>query len=468
MNRHATHQGNKKLFMVFVVLLGSFIATLTETLLNNALPAIMQEIHVTQLTVQWLSTGYLLVAGIMMPTAAYFTTRFKLKPLFLGTLTIFLLGIIVSATAASFTQLFIGRIIQAISVGIIMPLVQNILTLAFSPENRGIALGVGGVVITLGPALGPTISGVIVHNYSWRMLFIILIPIIIIVILLGSISIENITKTRPVKLDINSVLLSTIGFGSLLYSVSTLGDSNFQLKNLLLLLFSIIVIAIFSYRQLHVKNPLLQLKVFKALSFRRIVLLAALTNIALMGPELIIPLYNQNLRQVDAITSGLIMLPGALLSAILSPISGNIFDRIGFRKISLIGFGLATLFTIPMIWFNATTSIWAISLLYAIRISGLTLVFMQVSASGLNALSPKYLVYGSTIIITIQQIASSLGSALLVMIVSLGKRIGLHSGLSLINATTVGFKWAFILTLVFTAICLVYSFLIKNKTTIEI
>lgn len=451
MNQHS--KSTTQIIMVFVLLLGSFLSALAETFLNNALPTIMAEVHVSQTTAQWLSTGYLLVAGIMMPTAAYFTNRIKLKPLFLETISIFLSGLIISATAQSFTILLLGRLIQAASVGVSMPLVQNVLTLIFPAEKRGIALGIGGIVINLGPAIGPTLSGIIVTHWSWRMLFIALIPIACLVLVLGIFTIDNVTDTRSDHLDMLSLIMSIFGFGGLLFGLSQIGVSgNLDVTSLFEILSGLLVISLFCKRQLSLKHPLLELRVFTAPSFRKVALLAALTNIALMGPELVIPLYNQTIRETNAMTSGLLMLPGTILMAILSPLSGKLYDRFGIKRLVSVGFTATFFATIPMIFFDASTSLNTIAFLYAIRSAGLTLVFMPLTTSGLNALPHSYLVYGSTMIVTLQQLASSLGTAALVTAIKLGH----------------GFQWAFTLVLIIGAFCLIISATLKNKTVTEI
>lgn len=439
--------------MIFILLLGSFLSALAETFLNNALPTIMAEVHVSQATAQWLSTGYLLVAGVMMPTAAYFTNRIKLRPLFLGTITIFLIGLIISATAQSFAVLLIGRLVQAASVGVSMPLVQNILTLIFPAEKRGVALGLGGIVINLGPAVGPTLSGIIVAHWSWRMLFLTLIPLACIVLVLGIFTIDNVTDTRADQLDLTSLSLSIWGFGGLLYGLSKIGVSGtLDATSFLGILGGLVVIGLFCRRQLKLEHPLLELRVFTAPSFRKVAVLAALTNIALMGPELIIPLYNQTIRGTSAMTSGLLMLPGTVLMAALSPLSGRLYDHFGVKQLAFFGFSMTLLATIPMIFFNDTTSLSLIPILYAIRAAGLTLVFMPLTTSGLNSLPDRYLVYGSTVIVTLQQIASSLGTAALVTAIKLG-----HS-----------FQWAFALVLIIGILCLIISTALKNQPTVEI
>lgn len=465
----STFNKHQKFLMMAILLLGSFLTTLAETLLNNALPDIMAELHVAQTSAQWLSTGYFLVAGITMPTAAYFTNRVKLKPLFVSIMAIFLMGPIISATANSFIVLLIGRMIQAVSVGISMPLVQNVLTLIFPVEQRGFVLGIAGVVISLGPAVGPTLSGIIVDHFSWRMLFIFLIPIATLALILGLVCVKNLTPTRPDSLDVPSLLLSTFGFGTLLFGFSNIGTgavSGWLVAGMLLV--GLGLITGFVRRQLRLKQPLLELRVFLAPSFRRVVGLATLAAIALMGPELIVPLYNQNVRGLNATTSGLTLLLGAVLMAIISLVSGKLFDRFGIKKLATFGFGSAVLASVPMLWFDHQTSPLMIALIYAVRISGLTFVYMPLSVLGLNALPQKMVVAGSTIIVTVQQLATSLGTALLVATTSWGHQAGVRRGLSKEPATALGYQWAFIVMLVITAVCLAWSLGLKNRTKAEI
>ncbi|WP_404826512.1 MFS transporter [Pediococcus ethanolidurans] len=243
------------------------------------------------------------------------------------------------------------------------------------------------------------------------------------------------------------------GFGGLLFGLSQIGVSgNLDVTSLFEILSGLLVISLFCKRQLSLKHPLLELRVFTAPSFRKVALLAALTNIALMGPELVIPLYNQTIRETNAMTSGLLMLPGTILMAILSPLSGKLYDRFGIKRLVSVGFTATFFATIPMIFFDASTSLNTIAFLYAIRSAGLTLVFMPLTTSGLNALPHSYLVYGSTMIVTLQQLASSLGTAALVTAIKLGH----------------GFQWAFTLVLIIGAFCLIISATLKNKTVTEI
>lgn len=203
----------QRTIMVIVLLLGSFITAFSETLLNNGLPTIMREVHVDEMTVQWLSTGYMLAAGITMPLAAFLIKSVRLKTLFTSTMTIFLTGTVMALLAPNFPVLLIGRLIEGVAVGVNMPLIPSVLSLIYPMNRRGTVMGLAGIIVNLGPALGPTISGIIVDHYSWRMLFIILVPIAVVIIIATQLWVRNVVETAPNDLDMVSVLPQRSGWG---------------------------------------------------------------------------------------------------------------------------------------------------------------------------------------------------------------------------------------------------------------
>lgn len=247
---------SKMILMMAALLTGSFITTLAETLMNNGLPIIMEETHVTQISAQWLNTGYMLVAGMIMPLANFFLHRFPLKKLFTVTMTVFLLGTVISALAPNFTVLLLGRLIQASAVGVNMPLVTNVLTIIAHLHKRGLALVIAGIIINLGPAVGPTLSGIILEFYSWRMLFIILIPIVVFTIIATQFWVEDVIKPTQITADIQSVGLAVSGLGLLLYSLGRCGEKGSSiLVTLLLACLGSCFIVIFVKRQFKIANP---------------------------------------------------------------------------------------------------------------------------------------------------------------------------------------------------------------------
>ncbi len=374
---------------------------------------------------------------------------------------IFLLGTLISVMSFTFTFLLLGRLVQAISVGISMPLTQSLMMLIFPIDKRGSAMGLSSIVIILGPAIGPTLSGWIVDQYSWQMLFIILIPISIIIIILSMIFVRNITQPTGDKLDWKSLALSSLGFVILLYGFSSIGNTgSVDLSSLVM-----VVVVI---RQLKMEKPMLEMKVFKSISFTKTTILAALSSIALLGVELILPLYVQNVRGVSALDSGLIMLPGAIIMGIISPIAGRLFDKHGIKWLAIIGFGILTLASVPMIWFDHTTSVVLISTLYAIRMLGLGLVMMQLNTSGVNALPAKYLVHGNTVASTFRQVASSLGSALLVTVSTMTAKLSANGHSVTLANTATWYQWTFMVVTGFSLLCFLMAFTLRNKTAAEI
>lgn len=450
----------KDYLFIATVLLGAFLSSLTETIMNNAIPTIMDAFAVSQSTAQWLSTGYILVVGIMMPATAYFMDRFKLKSLFIATFGLFLVATILCGIAPNFSVLFVGRMLQAVSVGISMPVASNVLMLIFPKEQRGMAMGLSGVVVIFGPALGPTLAGWILKSYSWRMLFHMISPIAVVVLICAIAFVRNITDTKPIKLDWFSLALSSVGLGALLYGLSNFGSWSAYV----LIIAGIGILAIFVKRQLNTDNPFLEMRVFKSPSFTRTTILAALVSIVMLGAELLIPLYVQNVHGASALTSGLIMMPGAVVMMIMSPISGHIFDKYGVKVLTVLGLAITIIATIPMTFFNATTSIIWISACYTVRMAGIGMVSMQLVTSGINALPKALLVHGNSVASTIRQAASSLGTAFIVTVSSV---VTQHASGNHIIALETGYRWSFIVTTLIAVVGLLIAFRLVSKTTPE-
>lgn len=458
-----------KILMVITLLSGSFITAFSETLLNNGLPTIMAEVHVSEMTVQWLSTGYMLAAGITMPLAAYLTNSVKLRTLFTTTMSIFLAGTVISALAPNFTLLLIGRLVEGIAVGVNMPLIPNVLALIFSPRHRGTVMGLAGIIINFGPAAGPTVSGIVVDYFSWRMLFIILIPICILVLIATQLFVKNVIPFKPSSLDIPSVLTSMIGLAILLYSLGRVGETGrLDWLTLALQVIGIAVMIFFVKRQLKLKKPLLEMRVFKAPSFRLGATLAFLNTSSLMATELMLPLFNQNVLKVTPTVSGLMLIPSALVMMVASPIAGRLYDQIGIKKVAFLGFGIGLLATIPMTFYSPTTSVFTITALYALRCGGLNLAYSPVSVYGLNALSQEYVVFGNTLMVNMNQIADAFANAMAATLQSLGQKHGIAHQLSTSVATLQGFHWSFwsIAVLNIVAFCLLFK--LKNRSTVEL
>lgn len=461
--------------LVVVLLLGTFCTVLNQTLLTTAFPTLMKTFDISASSVQWLTTGFLLVNGIMIPISAWLINKFSSKRLYIGAMLIFLTGTITCFVAPNFSVLLIGRLIQAAGVGISMPLLQTIMLSIFPPEKRGAAMGMAGIVIGLAPALGPTLSGWIIDHYTWRDLFGMVIPIVIIVLILASFLMKSVIQLSNPKIDIFSALLSTLGFGSLLYGFSSVGNDGWgSFKVIGFLIAGVIFITLFARRQLHLENPFLELRVFKSATFTMAAVLSGVVNMAMIGAEMVLPLYIQNIRGESAFHSGLMLLPGALIMGLMMPVTGAIFDKHGAKRLAIVGMIILTTATLPFAFLTQTTPVPMIVILYALRMFGISMVMMPVTTSGMNALPMDLISHGTAVNNTFRQVASSIGTAVLISILSnvtksnlpkddLLKTMPLTYKTEALNATLTGYHAAFFVAVLFGFVGVIVAFFLKNK-----
>ncbi len=335
--------------MIAILFVGAFIAFLNNTLLNVALPTIMVEFDVPASTVQWLTTGYMLVNGILIPASAFFVQRFTNRKLFITAMILFSLGTFLAIIAPEFWVLILARMIQAAGSAMMMPLLMNVMLTAFPIERRGAAMGMFGLVMISAPAIGPTLSGFIIEHYDWRALFEIILPLAIIVLLLAIFKFRNITPNSKAKLDVFSLVLSSIGFGGLLYGFSSAGAKGWDAP----LVYGTIIIGILSLiwfvlRQIKLEEPMLDMRIYKYPMFALSSVISIVVSAAMFSGMILTPLYVQSIRGISPMDSGLLMLPGALAMGIMSPITGKLFDKYGARILAMTGLVIMTIGTYMM------------------------------------------------------------------------------------------------------------------------
>ncbi|MFT8845167.1 MAG: DHA2 family efflux MFS transporter permease subunit, partial [Schleiferilactobacillus harbinensis] len=334
--------------LVVTLITGVFITVLNQTILATAFPTLMKAFDISTATVQWLTTGFLMVNGIMIPVSAYLSAKVPTKWLYIAAMSMFELGTVIAFMANSFPMLLIGRLVQALGVGVTMPLLQNIMLSIFPMEKRGTAMGLAGIAIGVAPAIGPTLSGFVIDNFGWRTLFGMIIPVAALVLIASFFFMRDVLPNTNPSIDILSLIESTIGFGALLYGFSEVGNKGWGDPIVLgSIALGAIVIALFSMRQLHLKNPFVQIRVFTNRTFTLSTILGSIANMAMVGAEMVIPLYLQIIHGKSALESGLTLLPGALLIALMSPVTGAVFDRIGARRLAQLGLFLLAIATVP-------------------------------------------------------------------------------------------------------------------------
>ncbi len=410
----------KNLPLFIVLLSGAFITILNQTLLGTALPSIMKDLQINESTVQWLQSIFMLVNGIMIPITAFLIERYTSRQLFLTAMSLFTIGTLICAVGPNFVVLLIGRVLQASGAGIMMPLMQTILFLLFPTEKRGTAMGLFGLVIAFAPAIGPTLSGVLIEHFPWRSVFYVILPIAVFNIIFAYFLLVNVTELTKPKLDKLSVILSTLGFGGLLYAfsiVSEIGWANATF--IIILILSAITMFIFVRRQLKLERPLLEFRVFSYPVFTLGTVLSMFVFAAMIATNIILPLYMQNMLHFSALQSGLVLLPGAILMGAMNPVTGYLFDKFGGKWLARIGLFLLILTTLPFTQLTSDTSFTFLSVVNMFRMLTIAMVMMPMTTLSINQL-PKHLIpHGTAMNNTFRQMAGSIGTALFITIMTL-------------------------------------------------
>lgn len=401
------------------IMIGAFVTILNQTLINVALPQMMNDFNVSANTIQWLITGFMLMNGVLIPITAYLISRFGTRKLFLTAMTFFSVGAMVCAIAPSYSVLLTGRLVQAVGAGIIMPLMMTVILTIFPPEKRGRAMGAIGIPMMFAPAIGPTLSGWIVEHYNWRILFYIVLPIALADLLLAVAWVKNVTQLSKPKFDLWGAVFSTLGFGGLLYGFSEAGNNGWSsLEVVLSLVIGIISLILFVWRELTVEEPMLEFRVFKYEMFTLTTIISSVLNMALFAAMILLPIYLQNIRGFTPLESGLLLLPGAIVTAIMQPIAGAIFDKIGVRLLAIIGLAITVITTWEFSKLTGDTSYNHILLLYIMRMFGMSFLMMTIMTAGLNQLPRELGSHGTAMSNTMRQVAASLGTAFLVTVMT--------------------------------------------------
>lgn len=409
-----------KQILLIVMIIGCFFSTLNQTLLNVALSDLMDVFDVGESTVQWLSTGFMLVNGILVPITAFLMKRFSTRQLFISSMGFLLMGSIIAACANSFGMLLTGRMIQAAGAGIIIPLMMTVIVYLFPAEKRGAMMGKVGFAIIFAPAIAPTVAGIMLDYLSWRWLFIMMIPIVAIIIIIAIKYLINVSEPTKAKLDILSVVLSTLGFGAILYGFSSAGSRGWSdVLVLSMIIGGVIITALFTIRMLTLKDPLLNLNVFKYKMFTMTSVINIAITILMYADLILLPIYLQNGKGLSALDAGLILLPGAIINAFLSPVTGKIHDRVGAKPLFIIGTALITISMALVLNLTAETTILYIILRTVVLRVGLAFITMPLNTAALNALPKELASHGSAVNNTVRQLAGAIGTAVIITIYSM-------------------------------------------------
>lgn len=421
--QHNAVQKYKVIPIMVSLLLSGFIGMFNETALNVVLSDLINQFHITAATAQWLTTGYLLTLGILVPISGLFLQWFSTRQLFTASLLLALLGTAVATVSPGFEMLMIARVIQAAGVAVILPLMFHTVLVIVPPERRGTTYGLIGLVLVVAPAVGPTLSGLLMEQLSWNWIFGLTLPVLAFSLLFGMRYMQNISTITKPKIDSYSLILSTLGFGGIVFAFSSAGEGEGGFgapKVVIPMIVGILAILIFAVRQLRTKQPMMDLRAFKQPMFTVGTVMLMIAVMVMMAAMIMLPLYLIRGLGLNAFSAGLVLLTGGIVNAITQPIMGRIFDKFGPRWVVPAGMALISV----VLWFlsgiTTTTTITQIIVLHTFLMIGISMVWMPSQANGLNQLPPSLYPHGSAIMNTVQQVAGAIGIAVAVSIMSVG------------------------------------------------
>lgn len=458
--------------LIGVLVVAAFVMILNETIMGVALPPLMVDLEITASTAQWLTTGFLLTMAIVIPVTGYLFDRFTLRQVFIASMGVFSLGTLIAAIAPGFELLLAGRVVQACGTAIMLPLLITTVLRVVPAHKRGSMMGVISIVIAVAPAIGPTISGLVLKALDWRWMFWIVLPIALVTFAIGTALVKNVTTPRRTPLDVVSVVLSVFAFGGIVYGLASIGQSaeGVGVPAWIPLSVGMAALIVFVLRQISRQNAgraLLDLRPFATPTFSIGLGMLAISMMTLFGALILLPLYLQNIRGLDTLTTGLLLLPGGLLMGLLSPFVGRIFDRTGPRVLVIPGAVVVSAGLWLMTLLDAESPLPMVVGIHSLLMAGLAMVMTPLMTSALGSLSSELYSHGSAIFNTIQQLAGAAGTALFITVMSTTAAASVAGGATEVAAGQDGIHTAFLWGGAVSLVAVAASFFIRKSTAAE-
>ncbi|MEO8908282.1 MAG: DHA2 family efflux MFS transporter permease subunit [Microbacteriaceae bacterium] len=460
--------------VIWLLLIATFVVILNETIMNVALRDIMLDLHIDARAGQWLTTVFMLTTAIVIPITGFLLQRFNTRPIYIAAMTSFSLGTLLAAVAPNFEILLLARVVQACGTAIMLPLLMTTLMTLVPAASRGKTMGNVSIVISVAPAIGPTISGVILSTLTWRWMFWLVLPISVGMLLFGIWQMKNVTEPKRVPIDVFSVILSALGFGGLIYGLSLVGAgseadaaataANSNLMMVIALVVGVVSLLAFVLRQLALQRrdrALLDLRTFRSPIFCVAVIMMALATATLFGVIILIPIYLQQVLGVPPLETGLLLLPGGLIMGLLAPIVGRLYDRFGPLPLTVPGSIIVSAGMWALTTVAATTSPVFVLAAHITLSVGLALLLTPLFTAGLGAVKPSLYSHGSAIVGTVQQVAGAAGTALFVTVMSV-HAAALAGTSTAQEAAAGGMKAAFFVGAVLSLFVIVAAFFIRK------
>ena len=431
--------------VIWLLLVAAFVAILNETTMAIAIPELNASLGIPPELGQWLTSAFMLTMAVVIPTTGFLLQRFSTRQIFLAAMILFSSGTLICLVAPGFTVLLIGRVVQAAGTGIMMPLLMTTMMNVVPAHSRGRMMGRVGLVISLAPAIGPTMSGIVLDSLGWRWLFAIVLPIALIALGFGAKWMTNLGESTHAPIDIVSVVLSVLAFGGIVFGLSQFGGGQAGGSTTgsawTAIAAGLVFLGLFAWRQLILQKEdraLLDLRVFSAKNYVIAVVIMAVVSLAMFGTFSLLPLYLQNVAGLNATQSGLVLLPGSILMGVLAPVMGRIYDARGPRTLLVPGSVMiaASMFAYSMVGVGTPT--WVLVVIQTVMSLGLAGSFTPLFSASLGSLDRKLYSHGSAALNTMQQVAGAAGTALLISIYSSALHSGEAAGRSVAESGSAG------------------------------
>ncbi len=454
--------------VIGVLLVSTFVVLLNETIMSVALPVLMHDLQVDPNTGQWLTAGFLLTMAVIIPITGFLIRRVPTRTLYGVAMSLFSIGTLTAALAPGFPVLLLARFVQASGTAIMMPLLMTTVMTLVPPARRGAVMGNMSIVISVAPAIGPTVSGIVLNTLGWRGMFWTVLPIAVVTLAVGVRKMVTVGEQSDAPIDLVSVVLSVLGFGGLVYGLSSIGQASGAPSVIPVWLpFAVggIGLVAFILRQVVLQRTdraLLDLRTFKSKTFTLASALMALMMVTLLGTVVILPIYLQDVLRLQPVVTGLLLLPGGLLMGLLGPVVGRLYDRYGIRALLVPGTVLVSASLWSTTLFTSASPIWLVLVFHLLLSVGLAFVFTSLFTGGLAAVEPKLYSYGSAIFATTQQLAGAAGVALLVALLSIRSAMLSTGGATQVESTAGGIHLAFLVAAVLSVVGIAGAFLIKT------
>jgi DHA2 family lincomycin resistance protein-like MFS transporter len=446
----------------------TFVVILNETIMINAIPRLMVDFNVGATAAQWLSTVFMLTMAVVIPITGWFLQRVSTRSAFGVAMGLFCTGTILAACAWAFPILLVARVVQASGTAVMMPLLMTTV-MAVVPENdRGKVMGNVTLAMSVAPALGPAVSGLVLQSLSWRWIFLVVLPIAGAIAVVGLRRLRNVGEPVVSSVDWLSVVIAAVGFGGLVYGLSEIGSNGRRGTAMVVLVLGVLGVGLFVWRQIRLQRtdtPLLDLRTLKLRTFSLSLGVMAVAFMAMLGSMILLQLYLQNVRGMSPLATGMLVMPGGLAMGLLGPRVGKLYDAHGARVLVIPGVIGLFVAMAALAFLTATTPTWLILVIHVTLMVALAMIFTPVFTIGLGALPPQLYSHGSSVLGTVQQVAGAMGTALVVTIMTARSTSLLAGGASTTAAALGGMKWAFAVSAALCLVVLAFAVLLPARVS---